>query len=67
MKHDAIECSMCEKWSHRVCASLSKIKLKHFSNDNINWNCNNCKSLFPFSNMSDGEFVFEMLKINIHI
>ena len=52
VKHDAIECSMCAKWSHRVCASLRTIKSKYFSNDNINWYCNDRKTLFPFRNMS---------------
>ena len=53
---DAIECSLCKQWSHRVCAKLSKKELR-LKSENVYWYCNNCTCMFPFSNVIDDEFL----------
>ena len=65
VEHDAIECSLCEKWTHRNCAKLSKVKLAYFSKNDIRWYCLNCIDIFPFSCLPDDEFLFENSSIEM--
>ena len=45
---DAIECSICNSWCHRVCAKMSKKELNVFSKYDLYWYCIDCMNLFPF-------------------
>ena len=52
---DAIECSLCKEWSHRICAKLKKKQLEYFELTETDWYCNLCKSVFPFNEITDDE------------
>lgn len=58
MKTDAVECSLCANWIHRVCAKISKKTLKDLSTTDDYWYCKNCSVVLPFSQLDDENFVF---------
>ena len=62
---DAIECSLCYNWCHRICAKLSKQKLKILSDSDQYWYCKNCLEIFPFSNVDDNELAFITSNLNV--
>lgn len=55
---DCIECSLCKKWAHRVCAKLSKKQLCKLEGDDHYWFCDNCVECFPFRDLMDDEFLY---------
>ena len=55
---DAIECSLCETWSHRSCANLSRKQFKCYESENMYWYCNDCAYVFPFANIQDDELQY---------
>ena len=55
---DAIECSLCETWSHRTCAKLSRKQFKCYESDNVYWYCFECSYVFPFANIQDDELQY---------
>ena len=61
---NAIECSLCLKWTHRTCAKLSIAKFKYYSSEHIYWYCITCCDIFPFSGLLDQEFIFENSNID---
>ena len=62
---EAIECSICYKWCHRICAKLSLKNLNKFSQDDQYWYCFKCCELFPYYNINDDEFDFMNLSVDI--
>ena len=58
VKDDSIECSLCQKWIHRICAKLSTEQLNCKGNNNNDWYCANCKDIFPFHNINNVDFRF---------
>ena len=65
VKDDSIECSLCQKWIHRICAKLSIEQLNCKSNNNNDWYCANCKDIFPFHNINNIDFRFTNTNQNL--
>ena len=61
---DAIECFLCEKWCHRLCAKLSKTKLVELSKDYAKWYCIYCSKVFPFQSITDEDILYETFYMN---
>lgn len=55
---DAIECTICRKWIHRICGKLTKRKLEQLGKEEGDWYCELCKHVFPFQNIDDDEFTY---------
>ena len=62
--NDAIECSLCGRWAHRICAKLSKKKFNELGQTCKYWYCYECTELFPFHTLFDSELQ-NTLKYNI--
>ena len=58
-KNIAIKCDMCEAVFHKCFANLTQQKLRLIHCKNINYLCISCCEVFPFQEISDGEFVYE--------
>ncbi len=55
---NAIFCNSCNQWAHRKCGNLALDELNHYSLSEDDWFCNNCiLDLFPFSQITDDEFI----------
>ena len=54
---DAIECSLCLKWTHRTCAKISKKALAAISSTSDYWYCQTCSQALPFYGLDDESFV----------
>ena len=51
---NTIECSSCKQWIHLKCSNLKKNDLVKLEESEI-WQCKNCVSLFPFSDVENDE------------
>ena len=56
--NDAIGCSLCDNWTHRKCAKISKKELHKLSDENYYWYCVNCTEVFPYSKVNQDELQF---------
>lgn len=57
----AIQCSLCDIWTHRTCACLSLKEFRRLGNCDDNWYCNTCINIFPFQNETN-DFFLEQIK-----
>ena len=56
----AIQCDLCDKWIHRLCAGLSLKELVHRSSNVFSFLCYHCRSCFPFECLNDDELYREL-------
>ena len=63
--NDAIECSLCCNWCHRICAKLSKQKLRTLSDNDQYWYCKTCLEIFPYSSVDQDELAFITSDLNV--
>ena len=62
---NAIFCNCCNQWTHRKCANLTIAELENFSHTKEDWFCRNCTLLlFPFSQITDDEFIYLSMGID---
>ena len=53
----AIQCTVCDKFSHFKCNFLNFVESQIIKNTNQDWQCISCsKNLFPFTNLNDYSF-----------
>ena len=59
--HKAVFCDICEYWVHLKCNYLTKSTYEHLQQADLNWYCIKCsKDIYPFSNLSDENFLLTM-------
>ena len=63
---DAIECSICNIWCHRVCAKMSKKELITLSENDLYWYCIECMNLFPYHHIDNDEFCYINSSIDVN-
>ena len=62
---NVIVCNCCNQWTHRKCANLTIAKLEIFSHTKEDWFCKNFTLLlFPFSQITDDEFIYLSMGID---
>lgn len=55
---DAIECDICNLWTHRVCGKLKKRAFDVLSRSDMHYSCPSCSTLFPYNSVHDDEFLW---------
>ena len=63
---DAVECEICNLWTHRVCGKLKKRSLRMLSDANIHYFCPSCSNIFPYSSVPDEEFLWLNSELDIN-
>ena len=66
VKHDAIQCDICQLWSHRNCVKLKKSDLVYFSQLDIYYYCPACLLIFPYATVNNDEFQFLCSNLEIN-